>query len=105
MIDDLKHVGKTPMFDDLAPRYAPEMVMIGGYSNVPVICFRSYPAGQHPVTCPLVKDCCALELVTQHGSRWYGCERAYINSELRMVVVGTNSKDEVRRKWEFCNTP
>lgn len=90
------------MFDDFTPRYAPERVVCQGKVDVPVRSYRAYPKGQHPQGCPLVPDCTALEMVTEHGSRWYGCERAYINSELRMVVVGINSRDTVRKRWAIC---
>jgi ABC-type phosphate/phosphonate transport system substrate-binding protein len=43
-----------------------------------------------------------VQVIAANGqSRWYGCIRAYINAELRMVIVGTNSRDEVRAKWEI----
>lgn len=93
------------MFDDMTPRYAPDAVMIADWSLkgsggrvCPVIGSHFYPAGvarPHPIR--LEMGC--LVLHTEHGDRCYGCERAYINSELRMVVVGTNSRDEVRSKW------
>ena len=90
------------MFDDFKPRYAPENVIVvvgGGFRLCPVKRFVFHPAGAHPKGCPLVSSVGALELQTEGGSRWYGCERAYINSELRMVVVGANSWDESRMRW------
>src|SRR5690349_10952274 len=91
-------------FDDLTPRYAPDRVIVisgperKAYAE-PVHKYIAHPEGAHPKGCPLRPDCVALELVTTFGSRWYGCQRAYINSELRMVVVGANSRDEVRMQW------
>jgi hypothetical protein len=41
-------------------------------------------------------------MVTRHGSRWWGFERAWINSELRMVVQGFPAADELRSRWERC---
>ncbi len=94
---------------DLQPRYAPDHVFVArlprGAVNVPVIRYHSFPPGTHPANCPLIPTCTALELVTEHGSRWFGVERAWINSELRMVVSGTNPRDEVRMNWEVCKTP
>lgn len=85
-------------FDDLTPRYAPDTVItVSG--RYPVDRAIAYPPGQHPPRCPLVPDCTALELRTRGGSRWYGCQRAYINSELRMIVVGHDRRDEVRATW------
>lgn len=41
-----------------------------------------------------------MQFLSSNGlTRWFGCERAYINSELRMVLVGHNSRDEVRQTW------
>jgi len=31
--------------------------------------------------------------------RWFGCKRAYINSALRMILVGHPLNDEVRQRW------
>ncbi len=82
---------------DMTPRYAPKSVLIAGAGEVPVIRYVVHPAGAHPG--PIRQDMIALELVTPRGSRWYGVEDAYINSQLRMVVVGTNRRDEIRMKW------
>ncbi len=88
---------------DLVPRYAPSHVIIARRIKLfPVTSFVAHPAGTHPNS-PIKNDMCAVELVTEAGSRWFGCERAYINSELRMVVVGFDSRDEVRSKWEVCS--
>jgi hypothetical protein len=101
-------MGEHAMFDyDLTPRYAPTEVMIVSgkrFGMAPVIGAIAHPPMAHPKGCPLIQECCALELQTEFGSRWFGCERAYINSELRMVVIGTPSRDEVRMKWSVCTT-
>jgi len=84
---------------DETPRYAPDVVTtLRG--RQPVIRAIAHPAGQHPTNCPLIKDCVALELVTTAGSRWYGVERAWINSELRMVVKGFNARFEEMAAWQ-----
>lgn len=85
---------------DQTPRYAPSKVLIVNHGIVPVVGYTAYPPGSHPVGCPLIKSCTAVELITTHGSRWYGFDSAYINSELRMVVVGFDSRDEVRAGWQ-----
>lgn len=85
---------------DRTPRYAPSVVVCKGFSNVPVESYVAHPAGTHKG--PIVASMMALECKTRFGSRWYGCEKAWINSELRMVVVGFDSRDEVRRTWEAC---
>ena len=90
---------------DMTPRYAPESTIVhraGKFLSLPVQKYVVYPPGTHPAGCPLVKDITALELRTAAGSRWFGCASAHINSELRMVVVGTPARDEVRMKWPVC---
>lgn len=87
---------------DMTPRYAPTIDLFPtatGFRMIPVEQYIAHPPGQHPAGCPLVKDCTALELRAGNSSRWYGCTQAYINAELRMVVIGTNPRDEVRMKW------
>jgi hypothetical protein len=84
---------------DMTPRYTPDRVIVPKAMKLcPVTNAISHPPGTHPRS-PIKNDMTALELVTTRGSRWFGCERAYINSELRMVIVGTNTRDEVRMKW------
>ena len=93
---------------DMTPRYAPSAVVVvgpKGSGTFPVLSWHSYPPGQHPKGCHIKGDMTAVECRTSAGSRRYGCERAYINSELRFVVVGTNPRDEVRMKWEVCRIP
>ncbi len=86
---------------DTTPRYTPGHVMIASVmKRCPVMSARSYPPGTHPKGCIIRQDCTAVELVTDHGSRWFGFDKARINSELRMVVQGFDSRDEVRSKWE-----
>jgi hypothetical protein len=86
-----------PMFDDLEPRYAPTHVITARGGVQPVTSSIFHPAGTHRG--PIKSEVAALELKTAAGSRWYGCVRAYINSELRMVVIGASSRDEVRARW------
>ncbi len=88
---------------DRTPRYAPERVIIASRMKLfPVLSYIAHPANAHPEKCPIKPDMIALECKTEAGSRWFGCERAYINSELRMVTVGFDSRDEVRSKWEVA---
>lgn len=90
---------------DTAPRYAPSRVLIvrgRKAGHLPVKTYRVFPPNAHPVGCPIVASLTALECVTEWGSRWWGFERAYINSELRMVVSGFGARDEVRREWDVC---
>jgi len=82
------------------PRYVPTTVLIHnnlGAFRLEVIGSKIHPANAHK-SC-IKSDMVALELITGAGSRWYGIESGYINSELRMVIVGTNERDEVRMKW------
>lgn len=84
-------------FDDLSHRYAPETVVCRGFI-VKAVSWTAHSPGQHDAS-PIKNDLWAVEIKTSRGSRWFGCSRAYINSELRMVVVGHDSRDEVRQKW------
>lgn len=87
---------------DRIPRYAPSHVIIArAMKLLPVRQYIAHPPNTHPAS-PIKNEMTALELVTDKGSRWFGCEQAYINSELRMVVIGFDSRDEVRSKWEVC---
>ncbi len=91
---------------DMRPRYAPSKVLIvhgNGWVDAPVIRYVVHPKGTDRPRCPIGPGYVALELVTDYGSRWFGCEEAYINSELRMVVVGTNTLDEVRMRWPLAD--
>ena len=86
---------------DHTPRYAPDRVLVldGGRAyDCPVTRAIAHPPGTHPGSC-IKAELTAVELQTAKGSRWYGFERAYINSELRLVVEGFDRRDEVRAKW------
>jgi len=83
---------------DRKPRYAPTQTIVAA-RRVPVTSWRAHPPGTHPKGCPLIPNCTALELVTPLGSRWWGVEKAWINSELRMVVSGFPERCEIRRSW------
>jgi len=91
------------MFDDLTPRYLPDEFWIASGSvlgQYPVTGTTFYPAGVDRPGSPIRGDIGALHVRTTGGDRWFGCADAYINSELRMVVIGVDSRDEVRAKWE-----
>jgi len=92
---------------DMTPRYAPTADLFstpGGFRYCPVTEYLVHPPGAHPKGCPLIPSVTVLELRTTRGirSRWYGCASAHINSELKMVVIGTHPRDEVRMKWPVC---
>jgi hypothetical protein len=90
---------------DRTLRYIPERMLIvshGVAEILPVVQYRVFPPNAHPDGCPIGPSYTALECVTERGSRWFGFERAYINSELRMVVSGFSALDEVRSKWEVA---
>ena len=93
---------------DTTPRYIPDRVMIvspGFMGAVRVHSARAHPPNAHPAECPIRADVTALELVTAYGSRWYGCERAWINSELRMCVSGFDERFEEMRAWPNATNP
>lgn len=90
---------------DHTPRYAPDTVLVDNGKScceVPVTSYVVHPPGSRPEGCPIKSEYTVLELRTNSGSRWYGCKEAYINSELRMIVIGTHPRDEVRMKWPVC---
>mgnify|MGYP003543626280 CR=1 FL=1 len=89
------------MFEkDNVPRYAPSEVLVAGFGMVRVTSTMFFPAGTHrPIDCPLVKEIGALALKTEHGTRWWGFDDGYINSQLRMVVSGFPRRCELRSKW------
>lgn len=86
-------------------RYAPDFIGIVSrvdgrfYSEARVRKIIAHPRGAHPRECPLIADCVAVELQTEHGSRWYGFDNAYIDSRLRMVCERAENRDEVLAKW------
>ena len=91
---------------DRVPRYAPQRVVIArtraypynpGYADVLGVKF--HVAGSFGSEVPVRRDANCIEVITEYGSRWFGCERAYINSELRMVVVGFPAKFEEMARW------
>jgi hypothetical protein len=98
------------MAHDTTPRYAPSEfltvnVQRDGWTVSPVAEYVVHPPGTHPKS-PISNDKIALECkLTPTGVRWFGCDRAYINSELRMVVVGFDDRDGIRRRWEVCTNP
>lgn len=57
----------------------------------------SHPPGTHPDS-PIKKDMTAVELRTVMCSRWFGCDKAYIDSHLRMRVVGLGAS-EIYNSW------
>jgi len=69
----------------------------------PVLASKYYPPesaeARRARRIPISESYGALELITDAGSRWHGVDRAYINSQLRMVVEGINKRDEVVSKW------
>lgn len=88
------------MFSDMNPRYAPDKVLTLENGLQPVVRASYYPVGQHPTGCPIVASMGVLALTASNGQiRYFGCDHAYINSELRMVVIGCDPRDEVRVKW------
>lgn len=99
--------GKTMNLEDLdmTPRYLPDEFLIADWSlrgkgawKCPVIGSHFYPP-DCPRPHPIMLSWGCIVAHTTKGDRAFGCYRAYINSELRMVVVGTPKRDEVRIKW------
>lgn len=90
----------SPGFDDVH-RYLPS-VLRTCVGNRAVVRSIAHPPGTHPAHCPIRADLWCVEAQTDGGgSRWFGCERAYIASDLCMVVVGHPERDEVRARWKL----
>ncbi len=89
------------MEKDNHPRYVPKQISLLGVIT-PVTSVGSFPPGSHPTNgcCPIGKDYTAVEVGTKYGSRWFGFDKVWINSELRFVVQGFDSKFEEVSKWE-----
>lgn len=86
----------TPTPDKWTPTTT---IMFNGV-RVPVRCTIAHNPGNHPEGCPIVPNLYAVELVTEQGSRWWGFERASIDSHLRMRVSGYSPKNEIVMGWE-----
>lgn len=69
-----------------------------------VLRIQSHPPGTHDSA--IRKDVTAVEIVTEHGSRWYGCQRAWITGGLRMAIelLPGMERDEVVARWETEET-
>lgn len=81
-------------------KYVPDTIMtFDGYQPVKeVIAFQP---NQHPSSSPIKRTLTAVKVMTDNGNvRWYGFGKAWINSELRMVVESFNPKFEEVSKWE-----
>ena len=91
---------------DTIPRYAPEKILIihnGQPITCPVTSYIIDPPGHNsPI---IANNLTCLTLVTKYGKRYYGFNHCYINSELKPVVIGFSSNDEVRRNWQICQIP
>lgn len=90
---------RSSTWDSTTWQYAPTEVFADRRRQL-VIESLYHPAGTHPKS-PIDNAMGALELVTPSGARrWYGVDEAMINSELRMIVRGHDTRDEVRHRWQ-----
>ena len=78
-------------------KYAPSHTFALGYGRVPILRYVAHPPGHYGM--PIRSDMTCLELVTAHGSRYWGFDRCYINARLRMVCVGFSTRNEIVRGW------
>ena len=81
-------------------RYLPRTLMSAKtWTTENVISSTFFPSMKH-LHSPIKNGLGAVRVLLANGAvRWFGATDAYINSELRMVVVGHNPRDEVRAKW------
>lgn len=70
------------------------------YPNARVLGVVAHPPGSHGG--PIRSDVTAVEIVTSHGTRWYGFKRAWITSSLKMAVelLPGQERDEVVARWK-----
>lgn len=90
---------------DRVARYAPEMILMVGRGYQPVRKCILHPKGTAPGSWKNSAAGVVLEMQTDFGSRFWGFEKAWINSELRAVVQGFDSRCELRSAWEVCHEP
>lgn len=87
----------------LTHKYAPAVLGVfseGRYRDCAVAGYVAHPPGTHPNS-GIRPEFWAVEF-RFHGapSRFRGCEYAYINAQLRMVLVFRDLRDEVvRKQW------
>ena len=84
-------------------KYAPTQAMSLDHGMIQVIKWQSFPPFNHPMDSPIKDDYTLLVLtLSDNSKRFWGCQDAYINSELKMVVVfGDDLTDEVILKsWK-----
>ena len=88
------------MAQDLTIRHVPLKMrnMLGELCRV--IKTEAFPPGLHPDRCPLIAGCVAVRVTLNNGAqRWYGVERAWIDSYLRMAVQGFDARFEEMARW------
>lgn len=82
-------------------KYIPETIPVmkgKGLIISPVLRVVTHPPNTHPKSA-IRNDWTAVQVIARDGERWFGTERAFIDSSLRMVMA-INPADEVLRKWE-----
>jgi len=88
-------------------KYAPKTTHIynsehGALHDVHVKQYIAHPPGNHPENCPIRKECVALELRTDFGTRWHGFAKVRIDGSLQMAceLLPGQENDEVIMKWK-----
>lgn len=71
----------------------------GGYAVLPVVRSVAYPPGTAPKDAPISASLTVVEVRTAHGVRWFGFQRAWLGSDLRMHVDGYPAGFEEVAKW------
>lgn len=79
--------------------YLPETLMTV-HGRQPVVGSAAFPPFKHPARCPIKAEFTVVRAVLEDGSfRWFGCDAAYIDSSLRMVLVNAR-QGELLKTWE-----
>ena len=99
---------KDPMEPLNHEHYYVPAKLITVWGMMPVSRYTIYGKGSKLLGCPIrdgmtVVECTGTPDGQYHGTkavRWFGCRDAYINADLRCVIVGVNPRDEVVSKWD-----
>lgn len=87
------HEGEELQYLDHEHYYLPR-----AFLGVKVARVETSPPGRpHPII--RLDHTKVTAFLENYGLRVFGCRHAYITSQLRMVLVGVNPRDEVMRRW------
>lgn len=81
-------------------RIVPETIQTLTHGVRPVVRVVAHPPSAHRPGCPIKAELTAVQVIPDIGpSRWYGCDKAWIGSDLRMHVFGFDGRFSELRNW------